>query len=82
MPHHCVMKSTLLLIVRYMHLEVPDGKCQVMYVWIDGTGEYLRCKTKTMDFVPKCAEGSLIHLIQLMDPLLLFLVQPTYWHVS
>lgn len=43
---------------RYMELEVPDGKCQVMYVWIDGTGEYLRCKTKTMDEVPKCPEGS------------------------
>jgi len=41
---------------RYLALKQPDNITQCMYVWIDGTGEYLRAKTKTVKFEPKKPE--------------------------
>ena len=43
---------------RYLALPVPEDICQATYVWIDGTGEYVRCKTRTMNFIPKKPEGN------------------------
>ena len=43
---------------RYMRLPQPDDKIMATYVWIDGTGEYCRAKTRTIDFIPKDPSGN------------------------
>ncbi|XP_045190890.1 glutamine synthetase-like [Mercenaria mercenaria] len=40
----------------YLSLESPEGHVQCEYIWVDGTGQGIRSKCKTMDFVPKKAE--------------------------
>jgi len=39
---------------KYMALDIKDC-IQVLYVWIDGSGQHLRCKTKTVYSEPKKA---------------------------
>ncbi len=51
--------SSLNKALRQQYLSLPQGTfCQVTYVWIDGSGEGLRSKTRTMDSEPKSIAGS------------------------
>ena len=51
------VKKELGVLSHYLALPQPEDKVQCTYVWIDGTGESLRSKTKTVQTVPKTPRG-------------------------
>lgn len=42
---------------KYLQLEQPDDGIMAEYVWIDGTGEGIRSKCKTLNAEPKSPKG-------------------------
>lgn len=51
--------SRLNKLVREQYMRLPQGGLvQVTYVWIDGSGEGVRCKSRTLDKEPKSIEGN------------------------
>ena len=48
------------LLNKYYDLPQPENKIQAKYVWIDGTGEFIRSKSRTLDFVPKDPAGNVM----------------------
>lgn len=50
------LASNPAILDKYLSLPQPSDKIQCMYVWIDGTGEHLRAKTRTVSFVPEKPE--------------------------
>ena len=48
------------LLDRYASLPIADDRIVATYIWIDGTGEEVRAKDRTLDSVPKSPKGALI----------------------
>ena len=55
MPSTALLNKTAM--DKYMALDTNDQIVQAMYIWIDGTGESLRCKTRSLTKSPNSVAG-------------------------
>ncbi|TMS40035.1 hypothetical protein L596_006471 [Steinernema carpocapsae] len=53
MNYRDVFKTDKTVAARFQALKLDSNVCQLTYVWIDGSGEHLRCKTRTMYKIPE-----------------------------
>ncbi|XP_035432600.2 glutamine synthetase [Spodoptera frugiperda] len=52
---------------KYLTLPTPKDKCVATYVWIDGTGEYLRSKETTLKLIPIKPKDKFEHIMDKIE---------------
>lgn len=50
-------KAGKAVLQRYMRIPQPDDRVMCEYLWVDGSGEGIRSKCRTLDFEPKHPKG-------------------------
>lgn len=51
------------VIDQFLGLNPHPTKCQATYIWIDGTGEHIRSKTRTLETAPTTVKGESLNVI-------------------